>query len=148
VSDAAWSSWRPKVFHQIGTPVKEKFKVDHVEAALRATGGIVTAAAKALKQAYGSCSPASVRNYIKRHPSLQRVVEDVVEQNLDLAEHKLLKNVEAGREASIFFYLKTKGKERGYVERFGYVDKNDKPVDGPTYVIVLPDNGRDPPEGK
>jgi hypothetical protein len=94
--------------------VKEKFELAHVEAALRANAGIVTAAAKTLKQAYGSCAPASVRNYIKRYPSLGRVVAEVVEQNLDLAEHKLLGMINEGNMTAVIFYLKTKGRERGY----------------------------------
>jgi hypothetical protein len=41
---------------------KPKFKVEHVEEALRASGGVVSDAAQKLAEAYGSCSPASVRN--------------------------------------------------------------------------------------
>lgn len=36
---------------------------------------------------------------------------------LDIAETMLQKNVIAGKEASVFFFLKTKGKKRGYIER-------------------------------
>jgi hypothetical protein len=36
---------------------------------------------------------------------------------LDLAEEKLMINIDEAKEASIFFFLKTKGKDRGYVER-------------------------------
>lgn len=36
---------------------------------------------------------------------------------LDFAETQLFKNIAKGFEASIFFYLKTQGKERGYTER-------------------------------
>jgi hypothetical protein len=67
-----------------------------------------------LKRAYGCCTPASVRNYIKRHPSPGRVVAEVVEQNLDLAEHKLLGFINEGNMTAVIFYLKTKGRERGY----------------------------------
>jgi hypothetical protein len=127
--------------------VREKFKLQHVEAALRASHGIVVAAANRLERAYGSCSPASVRNYVRRHPSLKKLIEEIVEQNLDLAEGKLLEGITAGNMTAIIFYLKTKGRERGYVERVGYVDGNDQPSDGPpTYVVVLPDNGRDGPQ--
>ena len=53
-----------------------------------------------------------MRNYIKRHPSLGRVVAEVVEQNLDLAEHKLLGFINEGNMTAVIFYLKTKGRER------------------------------------
>lgn len=44
-------------------------------------------------------------------------VEEIQEGLLDFAESKLLDNIEAGKEQSIFFYLKTRGKSRGFVER-------------------------------
>jgi hypothetical protein len=126
---------------------KEKFKLQHVEAALRNSGGIVTAAANYLEQGYGSCSPASVRNYIRRHPSLKKVIEETVEQNLDHAETSLIKGILSDNMTATIFYLKTKGRNRGYVERVGYVDKDGQPSDAPSvYVVVLPDKGRDAPE--
>ena len=124
---------------------KPKFKVEHVEEALRASGGVVSDAAQKLADAYGSCSPASVRNYIFRHKSLQRVAEEVIEANLDLAESALLTAIAQGNLTAVIFYLKTKGRSRGYVERSGFLDKDDKPADEPRYVVVLPDNGRGPP---
>jgi hypothetical protein len=107
---------------------KEKFKLAHVEEALRATGGVVTAAASKLEQAYGSCAPATVRNYIKRYPSLQRIVADVIEQNLDLAEGVLLKAMANDNLTAAIFYLKTKGKARGYVERFEATGNDGGPI--------------------
>ena len=124
---------------------KPKFKVEHVEEALRASGGVVSDAAQKLAEAYGSCSPASVRNYIRRHNSLQRVSEEVIEANLDLAESVLLKAIAQGNMTAVIFYLKTRGRNRGYVERYGYLNQNDQPSDAPQYVVILPDNGRGPP---
>lgn len=121
---------------------KPKFKVEHVEEALRASGGVVSDAAQKVAEAYGSCSPASVRNYIHRHKSLQHVVEEVIESNLDAAESALLKAIAQGNMTAVIFYLKTKGRGRGYVERYGFFDKDAKPADAPQYVVVLPDNGR------
>lgn len=106
----------------------QKLALRHVEGALRQTAGIVSAAAKILEAEYGSCTPATVRNYLKRHPSLQKVADETVELNLDLAESKLLKNIGDGKEASIFFYLKTKGKARGYVERVEATGKDGGPI--------------------
>ena len=39
------------------------------------------------------------------------------ERRLDFAESKLDENINAGKEASIFFFLKCRGKHRGYIER-------------------------------
>jgi hypothetical protein len=40
----------------------------------------------------------------------------IEETNLDFAESVLQKNISEGKEASVFFFLKTKGKKRGYIE--------------------------------
>ena len=44
-------------------------------------------------------------------------VDEVKEGLLDFAEHQLLSNIKEGKTAEILFYLKTKGKSRGYIER-------------------------------
>ncbi len=44
-------------------------------------------------------------------------VEEVSEVTLDYVEGCLMRNIKTGKEASIIFYLKTRGKKRGYVER-------------------------------
>lgn len=44
-------------------------------------------------------------------------VTEIDESNLDFAETILLKNIREGKEASLIFFLKTKGRDRGYIER-------------------------------
>ena len=44
-------------------------------------------------------------------------IEEVREGLLDFAEHQLLSNIKEGKTAEIIFYLKTRGKKRGYIER-------------------------------
>lgn len=44
-------------------------------------------------------------------------VTEIDETNLDFAETILLKNIREGKEASLIFFLKTKGRDRGYIER-------------------------------
>lgn len=44
-------------------------------------------------------------------------VDNVKNICLDFAESMLLENIKSKKESSIFFYLKTQGKQRGYVER-------------------------------
>lgn len=43
-------------------------------------------------------------------------IEEAIEMDLDFTEAALRKNIQAGKEASIIFHLKTKGKHRGYVD--------------------------------
>lgn len=44
-------------------------------------------------------------------------IESIEEGLIDLAETKLLENIQKGKTNEILFYLRTKGKKRDYVER-------------------------------
>lgn len=48
---------------------------------------------------------------------LQELVEEADESLLDFAESKLVEHINNGDITSLIFFLKTKGKKRGYVER-------------------------------
>ena len=80
--------------------------------ALRATFGNVTAACSATGTAR-----ATFYLWKSKSPAFSDAVADVEESNLDKAESALLGLIEAGNVASIIFYLKTKGKKRGYTEK-------------------------------
>ena len=97
-----------------------------VIAALRNSAGMVTYAAKKLKVDY-----TTLYSWLKKYPVLEKARQDTIEASLDLAETKLLSNVKAGKEASIFFYLKCKGKDRGYIERqqIEHSTKNGQPLE-------------------
>ncbi|MBO4551487.1 MAG: hypothetical protein J5733_12215, partial [Bacteroidaceae bacterium] len=61
----------------------------------------------------------SRRTYYKwceKNPEFKDAVTDSQDALIDLAETKLQQNIMEGKEQSIFFFLKTKGKSRGYVE--------------------------------
>lgn len=66
------------------------------------------------------------------HPELWDMIQEQRAELVDIAESMLLKNVKAGREASVFFTLKTLGKDRGYVERQENVVSTEG---GPIFVI-------------
>lgn len=53
----------------------------------------------------------------REDPVFSERVTEIDESNLDFAETILLKNIREGKEASLIFFLKTKGRDRGYVER-------------------------------
>ncbi len=47
----------------------------------------------------------------------KKLVDEIESVALDFAESQLFKNIGAGKEASLIFYLKTKGRKRGYCEK-------------------------------
>lgn len=55
--------------------------------------------------------------WLKEDPEFKEKADEVDEANLDFAETVLLKNIRDGKETSLIFFLKTKGKHRGYVEK-------------------------------
>jgi len=124
---------------------KERFKLAHVEQALRDSGGIAAMAARKLAKMYGSCTAQTVRNYMNRYPSLKKAIDEVIENNLDLAEGALLRGITQGNMTAVIYYLKTKGKHRGYIERLEQTGANGEPLHQPAQVMIyIPDNGRDP----
>ena len=96
---------------------KPVFKMQHMEQALRQGAGIPSAAALILERAYGHCTAQTVRNYLHRYPKLRQMVEEVIEDNIDKAEAKLITAIHEGSDWAVKFYLETKGKNRGYTKR-------------------------------
>ena len=80
--------------------------------ALQKTLGIVTSACK-------MCDVSRTQFYIwhKEDEQFKKDVDSVEGMALDFAESKLLENIKSKKETSIIFYLKTKGKKRGYIEK-------------------------------
>jgi len=88
--------------------------------ALEKTLGIVTQACK-----ISGVSRSQHYEWVNTDSNYKDAVSMVEEMAIDFAESKLHKNIEKGKETSIIFYLKTKAKKRGYVER----KEIDAPVD-------------------
>lgn len=99
-------------------PRAQKFKVARVAEALRQGGGIYTAAASILK-----CSPNTVKNYVERNANLQQVKAEVEDMTLDLAETKLIMAIRDGNMNAVTFYLRTKGRARGYGDKLELAGK-------------------------
>ena len=81
---------------------------------------------KALKNNLGNISQACKSSKISRQTYYRWIDDDVefeeqcknVEESLlDLAENRLLEKIDKYDTTSIIFFLKTKGKKRGYVEK-------------------------------
>lgn len=101
-----------------------RFSMAQIAAALEQSAGIRLGAATLLK-----CSPTTIKNYVDRSKSLQRLEAEIVERNLDAAEGKVLEAIKDGNLTAAIFYLKTKGKHRGYSERHQVEGKDGGPVE-------------------
>lgn len=94
---------------------KKHISKKHVAEALKKAGGFESMAAQIL-----GCSQQNISGWVKRHPDLRAVIEATTELKLDRAEFKLSKLIEDENLGAICFYLKCKGKKRGYSERESY----------------------------
>ena len=54
--------------------------------------------------------------YYKSDPDFKKSVDDIHDVTLDFVENQLLKKIKEGSERSILFYMKYRGKKRGYTE--------------------------------
>jgi hypothetical protein len=70
--------------------------------------------AKACKQT--DISRQSHYRWIKDDPEYTEAVQEQSEVGLDIAEAKLMERIESGDIRAIVFFLKTKGRKRGYGE--------------------------------
>lgn len=80
--------------------------------ALEKTLGIVSSACKIV-----DVNRSTFYMYYNDDKEFKKEVDSLNDVALDFAESKLLENIKDKKETSIIFYLKTKGKKRGYIER-------------------------------
>lgn len=59
----------------------------------------------------------TVYDWIEQSSEFAAAKEEIDEANIDYVETKLMKRIQDDDLTAIIFYLKTKGKKRGYVER-------------------------------
>ena len=91
----------------------KKFTKEMLLKALPNTGGLRSAIAQNM-----GCHRNTVVNLIRDNPELLDAIHQEEESIGDLAESKLFKEINVGNMTAIIFYLKTKCKNRGYIERF------------------------------
>ena len=80
--------------------------------ALEKSLGIVTAACKEV-----GISRQQFYEYCKTDPEFKKSVDDINEITLDFTESQLFRKIKEGSERSILFYMKYKGRKRGYTEK-------------------------------
>jgi len=62
-------------------------------------------------------SRATYYLWLRDFPKFKQEIEDAQESLIDIVETQALKQIKEGNSQMIIFYLKTKGKNRGYTER-------------------------------
>jgi hypothetical protein len=105
--------------------------------ALEKSLGVVTTACKSV-----GISRNTHYTWLKDDAEDRAFVDGLIDVALDFAESRLHKKIADGDTTAVIFYLKTKGKKRGYVERQeidhsgtvgvtlieGETDPNDEPI--------------------
>jgi len=80
--------------------------------ALEKSLGVVTTACKIV-----GIGRTTFYQWLKDDEEFAKQVKDIDNIALDFVESKLFENIKNGKTSETIFYLKTKGKNRGYVER-------------------------------
>jgi len=91
--------------------------------ALRKTLGVITTACKQVE-----IERSTHYRWMREDQDYREAVEDVGEIAIDFVESQLFKQITEGNTASTLFYLKTKAKHRGYVERQEFTGKDGGPI--------------------
>lgn len=87
-----------------------KTKQEALLQALEKSLGVITTACRS-----SGISRSQFYEWMK-DPEFKKRVDDIHDQTLDFAESRLHKLIADGNTAATIFFLKTKGKRRGYVE--------------------------------
>jgi hypothetical protein len=104
--------------------------------ALESTLGIVSTACKKV-----GVSRITHYEWYKTDDEYKAGVDSVADIALDFAESQLHKQISGGNPTSTIFYLKTKGKKRGFVEKTEIEHTGD--LNTTVTLFTLPDNERD-----
>lgn len=81
----------------------------HFLRAYRSAMGIISDASEA-----SGVPRRTVYNWLQNIPAFKQACAEISEETVDMVENALMKLVEARNERAIIFYLKTKGRSRGY----------------------------------
>ena len=106
------------------------FTQEQIRQALQKTNGMQFLAAKRI-----GCSQKTIERAIKRYAIVDEVVKQCHGERLDYTEDMLWKAIQKGEAWAICFFLKTKGKTRGYIERQEHTGEDGKPI---RFIVEVP----------
>lgn len=92
--------------------------------ALEQSLGVVTQACRQV-----GINRTTFYKYVNEDTEFAAAVKDMSEIAVDFVESKLFKQIRESNTAATIFYLKTKAKHRGYVERIESTGKDGGPID-------------------
>lgn len=102
-------------------------KTEHIKKqlleTLEQTLGVVTSACKKV-----GISRTTYYEYLKTDEEFKKAVAEIETVALDFAESQLHQQIKGGNTSATIFYLKTKGKKRGYVERQEHAGVEGRPI--------------------
>lgn len=109
--------------------IQKKAMIDALEKSL----GVVTDACKTV-----GIARSTHYEWYANDTDYKKSVDDVADIALDFAESKLHKSIEAGSDTATIFYLKTKGKKRGYIEKTetGFTNNEGKDISPITGMVI------------
>ena len=113
-----------------GRPKGAKVDTATILQVIAGSGGIVATIAEKL-----NVTRTTFYNYLKDIPEVAQAVEDEKEAMLDMAEGSLFGLIESGDLGAICFYLKCKGKQRGYIEKQEIVAE----VNNRSTIVAVPE---------
>ena len=117
------------------------YKADDFIKAIPGTGGII----KNIAEAVG-CSRTTVYKALEDYVTVKAAYEEETETFLDAAEERLAEKVMEGSMDAIKFYLRTKGRTRGYGDRLEHTGKDGGPVE--TRTVPWPEKDAAPDTGQ
>lgn len=104
-------------------PKKREATAARIIEALKECNGLLTLAARKAGVTY-----RTIKRYADDYPTVAEAYKESKETMLDVAEGKLYQAIGKGESWAICFYLKTQGKQRGYVERQEFTGKDGNPL--------------------
>lgn len=90
----------------------KNYDITTIKNAIKNSNGLYTTIASKL-----GCEWHTAKTYVEMYPETLEAYNNENEKILDLAESKLVENINDNDNTAIIFYLKTKGRKRGYIER-------------------------------
>ena len=109
---------------------KQHPKKEAMIQALEQSLGVVTTACKQI-----DIDRTTHYRWIKEDEEYKAQVEELSDVALDFAESQLFKQIKDGNTTATIFFLKTKGKHRGYIERKEHAHSGDLNLIMPKFVM-------------